>query len=237
MPVPVGDGVVFGTISLLRQQPDSELKAATLEFLTVSNAVKLLHGHIPLEEILAANGQPVSRYGAALLAFSNAEVQTQIAQRNDSARMLAGADAVQPFDHTLTLLEELRDAGEWETLRQQAERYSGLAGLSVADYTKRMLALCLARSSERADQRRAVDLYQELSDSPRCEADDLAYLATLLINGGDYDRATAAVLRGIEAFPERFQGFAEIGMRIVEATGDRNLRDQLLTPRAERRMG
>ena len=235
VPIPVDAGVVFGTVSLLRQQPDSELKNATLDFLTVSNAVKLLYGRRPLEEILATNGQPVSRYGSALLALSDAEGQAQIAQRDDSARLLASADTVKPFSHTLTLLEELRAAGEWETLRQQAERHIGLEDPFAAAHVKRMLALCLARSSEHLGRSRAVDLYQELTNSPQCKATDLASLATLLSNDGDYDQAATAVRRGIEVFPESFDGFVEIGMRIVDATGDRDLREQLRVLRAERR--
>ena len=125
VPVPADGGVIFGTVSLLQQQPDGELKAATFDFFTVSNAVKLLFGRKTLEEILATNGQPVARYGAALLEFSNdnAELRSQLVQRNDSARMLAGVDTIKPFSHTLALLEELRNADEWDTLRQQAERH------------------------------------------------------------------------------------------------------------------
>ena len=236
VPISVDGGVVFGTVSFMQQQPDSELKAAALDFLTVSNAVKLLYGHKTLEEILATDGQPVARYGSALLALSDTEIRAQIVQRNDSARMLAGADAEKPFSHTLTLLKELRDSEELDALREQAERYIGLEDSYTAAYAKRMLALCLAGSSEYADLNRAICLYQELADSPQCEATDLANLANLLNNDGKHDRATETVLRGIEVFPGSFEGFAEIGMRIVEATGDRDLRQQLMARRAQRRV-
>ena len=236
VPVLVNDSVVFGAVSLLQQQPDSELKAATLDFLTVSNAVKLLYGRKSLKEILATNGQPVAQYGTALLALSDADTHEQIGQRNDSARMLAGTDTAKPFSHTLDLLKELRNSGEWDTLRRQAERHIGLEDPFAAAHVKRMLALCLARSSEHEDLNRAVGLYQELADSPQCEAADIATLATLLSNDGNYDQAMTTVLRGIKVFPCNFEGFEEIGIRIVNVTGDRDFREQLITLKAERRV-
>ena len=239
VPILADQGIAFGTPSLLRQQPDSDLKSVTLEFLAVSNAVKLLSGHKPLEEILAVNGHPVEGYSNAILMLADAdpELRTQLVQRNDAARMLAGADGIKPFSHTLALLEEFRDAEEWDTLRQQAERHIRLEDPVVSTHAKRMLALCVGRSTDQADQDRAVELYQELVDSPQGEAADFASLATLLIDGGNNEQATAAVLRGIEAFPESVDGFVEIGMRIVEVTGDRRLRQRLLTRRAQRRAG
>ena len=45
------------------------------------------------------------------------------------------------------------------------------------------------------------------------------------------------VLHGIDTFPQSVDGFVEIGMGIVEATGDLNLREQLLARGAKRRVG
>ena len=239
VPIMTGQGIAFGTVALLRQQEDSDLKDVTLEFLTVSNAVKLLFGDKSLEDILAVNGEPVERYGNALLALAEVDpdFRTQLEQRNDTARKLAGADGIRPFSHTLDLLKDLRDANEWDTLRDQAERHTALKDPVVSAYSKRMLALCLGRSSDQGDRERAVDLYRELAGSPEHEAADFACLATLLRDDGDNERATTTVLRGIEAFPESTEGFVEIGMEIVEATGDRTLRQRLLAHRAERSVG
>ena len=236
VPIVTDHGIAFGTVALLRQQEDNELKDVTLEFLTVSNAVKLLFGEKSLEELLAVNGGPVERYGNALLALADLdpEFRNQLAQRNNTARMFAGADGIRPFSHTLALLDELRLAEEWDTLRDHAERHIGAEDPLVRACSKRMLALCLGRSSDKRDRERAVDLYRELADSLEHEAGDLASLATLLRDDGDHQQATATVLRGIEVFPENTAGFVEIGMGIVDATGDRILRQRLLARMAER---
>ena len=239
VPIPVDGGIVFGTDSVLRQQPDSEIKAATFEFLTLSNAVKLLFGRKSLTAILATNGQPVTRYGKALLALSDpdAELAAQLVQRDQAARKLAGTDATTPFNHTVALLEELRGAEEWDALRKQAERYIELGDPVVVAHAKRQLALCLVRSTERVDRERAIGLYRDLADLPQCEAADLASLAMLLSEDGNYDQATATTIHGLKAFPESVDGFVEIGMKIVEATGNLDLRKQLFAYSAERRTG
>ena len=239
VPIVTDQGIAFGTVALLRQQDDKKLKDFTLDFLTVSNAVKLLFGDKSLEEILAVNGVSVERYGNALLALADADPDfcAQLAERNDTARNFAAADGIRPFSHTLALLEDLRIAEEWDTLRDQAERYIGVEDPAVSAYSKRMLALCLGFSSDRGDRERAVDLYRELSGSPELEAADLASLATLLRDDGNNEQAATTVLRGIKAFPEKTEGFVEIGMGIVEATGDRTLRQRLLAHRAERSVG
>ena len=239
VPIMTDQGVSFGSVALLRKQENSALQQVTLEFLTVSNALKFLFGEKPLEEILATNGDPVERYGKALLelAQSDRNFGEQLAQRNAAAGKLAGADGIKPFTHTLALLDDLRVTEDWDTLREQAERLIGVEDPLVGAYSKRMLALCLGRSSDQGDRNWAVGLYRELSDSPNGEAADLASLAILLRDEGDDEQAKSAVLRGIEIFPESAEGFVEIGMRIVEVTGDRILREQLVAHRAERSVG
>ena len=59
VPIRAGNEFVFGTVDLLEKQPEDELKAATINFLTVGNAIKLQHDRKPLCEILATNGVPV----------------------------------------------------------------------------------------------------------------------------------------------------------------------------------
>ena len=232
------DVVVFGTVSLLQQQPESRLKAATFDFFTVGNAMKLLSKRKPLEEILSSNGQPVARYVTELIKLSetNADLRAQLIQRNELARkMVAVKDSAKQFSHILELLKELRNAKEWDALHQQAERYIGLKDPLVVTCAKRSLALCLARSADHLDRNRALALYQELLDSLQCEAEDFASLATLLSNEGNYKKATETIWNGIEAFPQNIDGFVGIGMKIVEATGNRDLRKRLMDRSTERR--
>ena len=229
VPIVTHQGIAFGTVALLLKQDNSGLQRVTVEFLTVGNAVKFLFGEKSLEEILAANGEPVERYTSALLELAEEDPQLlhELSQRNEAARKFAGADRLTAGSHTLALLQELRDAGAWDELLSVAERHIGVDDLVVSIRSKRMLALCLGRSEDKAQRMRAVDLYQELSDSPEREAADLASLAVLARDNGANERATDAVLRGIEAYPESAEGFIDIGMEIVQATGDGALRTQL----------
>ena len=236
VPILTDHEIAFGTTALLQQQPDSELKTATLDFFSVSNAVKLLCGSKSLQDILSVNGQPVERYANALLtlADTNPQLRSQLMERNVAARGFARTDSLPRFSHTQSLLEELRDAQEWDLLQQQAERHIDLADKDASAYAKRMLALCLGRSTEQADREQAIQLYHELADSLQREPTDFASIATLLTNNGEYDEAERVVELGIEAYPENVDAFVEIGMRVVEATGDRNLRKRLLVRGADR---
>ena len=143
VPIIAGQVIAFGAAPLLREQTNSDLKTATLDFLAIGNAVKLLCGSRPLEEILSANGQPVERYGNALMELAQGapDLHTQLVQRNHAARMFARAAQMAPFNHTKALLEELRDAGDWDALRQQAERHIGVDDPVANAHVKRMLAL------------------------------------------------------------------------------------------------
>ncbi len=94
---------------------------------------------------------------------------------------------------------------------------------------KRMLALSFAHSEETADKDAAIDLYRSLARDGSAEAADIKVLATLLIAAERYEEAKAAVEDGIGKFPGDASGtFLEIGLKIVEATGDRAFRKQLV---------
>ena len=237
VPIRAGNTIVFGSVDLLPKQADDGLKAATADFLAVRNVIKLLHGRKTLSAILAANGDPVATYGTKLKAAceSNNGLQAELAARDTNARKLADTYAIGAFGHTLVLLDELLAAEEWDALREQAERSCGLEDPTAASKANRMLALCLARSTERADHERATDLYRELASSTKGKPEDWANLATLLAGDGNYEQAKATVLNGIKTFPQNVDGFVEIGMKIVDVTADVDFREQLKTRWSERR--
>ena len=139
------------------------------------------------------------------------------------------------FQHTIALFDELLASEEWETLRIQAERYCDLENPILSAKAKRMLALCLAQSTEQADCNRAIGLYKELTSLPNAEAEDWASLATLLADNGMPDQAKETVINAINTFPQRINGYIEIGMKIVEATGDLNFREWLASCKNNRR--
>lgn len=236
VPIPGDQACAFGSVALLQKQPEDEFTVATENLLAVGNAIKLLHGRKSLDEILVANGGPIATYGEQLDAACkiNNDLQAELAARETNARKLVDRGAVSgTFQHTLMLLDELRAADEWDTLREQAERSCDLADPTAAAKVKRLWALSLARSTERADHRRAINLYRELATS-QGEAEDWANLTMLLVNEGDYAQAKATVLEAIEAFPQNIDGFVQIGMKIVAETGDVPFRELLSAYRARK---
>ena len=92
-----------------------------------------------------------------------------------------------------------------------------------------MLALALANAPDATDKAAAVALYRSLVESASPDPTDAGNLATLLTETGDHDQAKAALLQGLAICPpDRLDYLAEIGYRIVEATGDRDFRDRLM---------
>ena len=175
VPIHAGNEFVFGTVDLLENQPEDELKAATINFLTVGNAIKLQYDRKPLCEILATDGAPVKTLVAKLKAIckTNNDLQIELTRRNTNARKLADTDDNKVFQHTMELFDELLASEDWETLRMQAERNCDLENPTVAAKAKRMLALCLAQSTEQVDRNRAIVLYKELTSLPNAEAEDM----------------------------------------------------------------
>src|SRR5207245_1361556 len=98
-----------------------------------------------------------------------------------------------------------------------------------------MLALSLAQSDEPADKARATALYRALIEDGVAEPRDLGNLATLLTAAERFDEAKAIVLDGLRRFPADARDyFVSIGLRIVEATGDRMFREKLGTTKTAR---
>ena len=229
VPVRIGNKISFGTLELLKRQNDAVLEDVTTRFLTVGRAVTLLCRKESLNQILADHGGPIISYVDKLRAIyeNDARLLRQLIMRNSDALTLAASAAAEPFQHTLNLLDDLHAAGDWETLREHAERCSRLDNERASNEGKRMVALCLAQSSEQTDLQQAIRHYRELTASSRAKPGDWAALATLLKDCGEHDQAKIAVLQGIRAFPKNSQGFAEIGMQVVAVTGDIQFRDQL----------
>ena len=186
VPIRTGDAAVFGAPELLENHGDAELLEATKGFLAVGRAIKLMYGRKSLSVILSEHGQAMESYSRRLetLCATSAGLREQLSMRNTDAANLAGADDAEPFRHSLSLLDELLAEGDWEGLRELAERCCKSDEGTVAAKGKRSLALCLARSTEETDRQRATALYRELTTSAYVVAHDWAALATMLTDGG-----------------------------------------------------
>jgi len=237
LPIPTQNNQTFGSFAVLETQPDCELKLKTVAFMAFRNALRFLYKRIPLAEIFERYGEAIEQYGAALAELCSAypAFKDRLAAQENDAQILADARLGEPFFYTGDLLTELATEGDWDLLRKRAQRHVDSPNLSGSIQAKRMLALSYANSHEAADKKTAIDLYQSLAEEESAEISDFGNLANLLIEAGNIDEAKDAVLGGIEKFPaNQADYFAQIGHKIVEATGDRNFRKQLEAIIAER---
>ncbi len=237
LPIPAQNGYTFGSYAVLQTQPDSQLKRKTADFMAFRNALRVLYKNVSLLDIFALHGSAVGEYGATLKDICNAQpsLKARLAEQEQDAQMLAGAEPPESFSHTGALLAELANAQEWGLLRPHAQRHLASPDPTVAIQAKRMLALSLAHSDEAADKKTAIELYQSLVEDGSPEKTDAGNLAILLMETGKLAEAKTTVLGGIGKFPATGADyFLQIGQKIVEATGDRNFRKQMEAALAER---
>ena len=229
IPIPSQDSYAFGSIEVMQDQPESSLKSKTLEFVTFTNVLRVLYDSISLTNILKEYGDPVGHYGQELISICELEsgLWDRLKSHNRDSRMLAGSESQESFSHTLNLFDKLADSQDWGLLRDQAERHSRISDPNVTVKAKRYLALALAHSDEQAEKAEAIEQYRSLSQSEGVDFTDFGNLSSLLFETGRMDEAGDAVLNGIRKFPEKRTYYVRIGHRIVEATGDRELRLRL----------
>lgn len=236
LPIPTQNGHTFAAFYVLQSLPDSMLKHKTADFMAFRNALGVLYKPNQLSDILTQHGAAVGEYGAIL--HELCKVDTALEHRLDAqesdAQMLASAVAPTSFSHTNALLTELAAANEWALLCKQAERHVDSPNPAVAILAKRLLALSLANSDEAIDKEKAIKLYRSLAGAESAESHDAGNLATLLFEAGSLVEARTVVLEGIRKFQAKADYFAEIGQKIVEATGDKDFRKQMEAAIAER---
>ena len=134
----------------------------------------------------------------------------------------------EPLRHTVELLEDLVRTDDWHGARNLAERTMDVSEGASRIRVSRILALCLARSTEESDKSRAVELYQQAMESDEAEPGDCGALATLMAELERCEEAKRVIRDGVRKFPKRSEAFVEAGMRIVELSGDRDFRDWLM---------
>ena len=230
VPMASNGDVLFGNWDVIESIGDVSFRSAAADFKGVGRAVRLLYGQKPLAQILETHGGPIRSFVGWLTAVSDREpfVKEYLEMQNEvRARQHPRRDG-EPLRYTVKLLVDFMKMNDWDGARDLAERTiamsEGASRVSVA----RILALCLARSTEEDDKSRAVELYGEIVESEQAEAGDWGALATLKIDLSSYNEAKAMIRNGIGRFPSRSQAFVEIGMRLVQECGDRDFRDWLI---------
>jgi predicted phosphodiesterase len=230
LPIPTQSGHTFGSFALLRAQANSELQLAAVNFMAFRNVLRVFYGRISLADIMAKYGEAVDLYGKMLAKISGLQpdVNDRIIKLENDSQVLAATQAQVPFSHATALFEQLVEEEEWDLLREQAGRHLQSPNEALAIQAKRMVALSLAHSEEREDIAAAIDLYVSLMEEDDAEVSDGCNLATLLINIENFEGAKTTVMNAIAKFPANMTNqFFQIGLKIVEATGDRDFRQQL----------
>lgn len=231
LPIQGANGYVLASFAVVQDQPDSLLKRATIQFMPFKNVLRVQYKRLSLADILNQFGEAIVQYGAALAEAikSDGELNARLAALEKDARSIAATASTSGFSHTISLLQDIARDGDWVQLREQASRHLSAGDEHLAREATRLLALGLSHSNERADKEQAIDLYESIASDQRAEANDAAVHVTLLSEIGRYEKAKKTLLAAIEKYPDRGVAFSEIGQRIVEATGDREFRDQIST--------
>ena len=131
------------------------------------NILRLLYGQVSLAEILDQSSTLVVPYGEILTTEGdgNHVLKERLDALENDAQSLASSEPRQPSSHVLGLLNELAQDGEWDMLREQAERHLDVPDPAVAHQVTRMLAFALAQSEESGDRVKAVTYFQYLIGS------------------------------------------------------------------------
>lgn len=241
-PVLTQDDCTFGSFDFIEELPDSDLKQKTSEFMAFKNVLRVLYKRVPLYDIFVQRGAAVEEYGDILrqLCSKNSVLGSRLAVQEEEAKMLASTEPQEDLSHTVVLLNELAAAGEWKILCNNAKRHVDSLDLTVGIHAKRMLGLGLAHSDEVTDKKKAIDIFRSLTEDQSTEFTDSGNLAILLteeMKDTSLEEAKKLVLDGIRKFPLKADYYSDIGQRIVEATGDRHLRQQIEIIIAERGKG
>jgi len=226
--------VLFGNWDSIEGIGDAELIDVAERLKALGSAVRLLHGCRPLAEILVAHGTPIPAFVRRLsgLAEMHSAVKDYVKMQNEAKARPQARGGGEPLRHTVSLLADLVGMDEWDRARELAERTLDVSEGVVKSKVRRILALCLARSSEVREKVRAAELYSEELKSEHAEPGDCSALAVLTIELERYDEAKEVIEHGMHRFPSHSRALAEVGMRVVQETGDRTFRDWL-TRRAQ----
>ena len=206
------------------------LKAATRSFMSLRNLCTFAEGKADLSATLATYRNRLCDYGERLLALAKGHpaVSEALTNRDKEAKAYIPTKGATRAHYTLEALRELRRSNDLVTLKRLASRNADDPHPDLRREALRGLAFVHARSPIKEEREQAVGLLNELCDSPQSEAEDFVSLINILVDSGQVPQAKDRIRAAIKKFPEKSEGFAEIGMILVQQTGDRAFRDELL---------
>ncbi|MEO7888865.1 MAG: metallophosphoesterase [Vicinamibacterales bacterium] len=230
--IPSGKKYAFGSFAVLQDQPGSDFKSKTIAFLAFRNALRVFYKRAPLSDIFAQHGHVIVHYGAALEEGCKEDPQlaARLAEREKDAEAFSVAEPESSTSYTDGLLDDLMAGQDWDHLRVLTQRNLASPDLRLARKAARLYSLSLANSTETADKLTACEMYRGLLGSEAAEPTDAGILALLLLETGQPEEAKSVLLSAFDAFPANaISYFLQIGLKLVDATGDRSFRKQLTT--------
>ena len=223
--------VVFRNWDTIKGISDAAFRSSAADFKDAGRAIKLLHSRKSLNDILVEHGGPIRSFVSWLRTLSdhNPAVEEYLKMQNETRARQQPSGSGEPLRHNLDLLQDMMETDDWDDARDLAERIIDLCEGASFVKVARILAICLARSTEEVDKDRAVELYSQVMESNQADPGDWGALATLKTELGNYDEAKDLIRKGIGRFPIQSQAFVEIGLKLVEKCGDRDFRDWLIS--------
>jgi predicted MPP superfamily phosphohydrolase len=154
LPIRGTNGYAFGSLAVVRDQPDCTLKQATTQFMALKNVLRVHYKRVPLGNILNQFGGALVQYGAELEGAieSDSDLKARLGALEQDARSIAATAPESGFSHTLALLREIAQEQDWTVLQEQAARHTGAGDDELSQKATRYLALALSHSSNAHDR-------------------------------------------------------------------------------------
>jgi predicted phosphodiesterase len=221
---------IFLSSDALQEEGAPALKTLTRSFMSLRNLCTFSETESELRGTLTTYRDRLCDYGDRLLALAKrySAVAEALANRDQEAKAYVPTEKTTSTHYTIAALRDLRRSSDLVTLKLIASRNADDPHPDVRREALRGLALVQAHSSIKEEQQKAASFMEDLCDSQECEAEDFATLLQLLLTSGRLAEAKERIRTAITKFPERAAVFVGIGMSLVQQTGDRAFRDELL---------
>lgn len=228
VPVSEKDHVIFCPVHALCGIADRETERQTRSFLAFGNILSIFAGHWSLRTIIEKHGQRVSQYGDMLekLSASPNDTKGRLAQLDKDAQSIARRTDVTEKPYSEQLIEELVETQDIRTLQMVLPRYCDAIDANLLIRCREVIETHGTTGSETWGTE-CVVTHEGHNSRPQKSEDRLTQIA-LHVQNSKFADAKTELLAFIEEFPGAYTGSVlELGKRIIEHVGDRDLRVKL----------
>jgi hypothetical protein len=232
IPLPMEDGIYFGSRELLHDVRSPEYKGIATAILQVRNLLRAFPASTSITDRVNAHANRFNAFAKALKSFAEVdkEFSADMLRRNSQYEKLCELRAEQPNDSFINALNQLAGEGDWDGLEAIARRYEKVDSVEVSRLSRVRLALALAHSDEVSKLQEAVSIVEAILQDPECAASDfeLAFMIYRKLNRDDEaERVFELAISGLPSLPITFR---QAGMKFALESGRTKIRE-LLIPR------